>query len=152
MFSKKPALPRATSAGNAMASNTRGGASSFSMLGADLAIKGDISAQADLHIDGRIEGDVDCTSLVQGETSAIHGAIRAKSARLSGAVHGSIEAGELVILKSARIHGDVAYDALTIEQGAQVDGRFTHRTNGASAVAKADAKIEDGSARLTLAS
>ena len=156
MFSKKPAHSSATSAGNAMASNTRGGASSFSMLGADLAIKGDISAQADLHIDGRIEGDVDCTSLVQGESSAIHGAIhgaiRAKSARLSGTVHGSIEAGELVILKSARIHGDVAYDALTIEQGAQVDGRFTHRTNGASAVAKADAKIEDGSARLTLAS
>ena len=152
MFSKKPALPRATSAGNAMASNTRGGASSFSMLGADLAIKGDISAQADLHIDGRIEGDVDCTSLVQGESSAIHGAIRAKSARLSGAVHGSIEAGELVILKSARIHGDVAYDALTIEQGAQVDGRFTHRTNGARADAKVDAKIDDSSARLILAS
>ena len=148
MFSKKPARPSATSGANGMAGNTRGGASSFSVLGADLSIKGDISAQADLHIDGRIEGDVDCTSLVQGENSAIHGAVRAKTARLSGAVHGSIEAGELVILKSARIHGDVAYDALTIEQGAQVDGRFTHRTNGVSAAAKA----EDGSARLILAS
>ena len=146
MFSKKPARPSATSGANGMAS--RGGASSFSVLGADLSIKGDLSAQADLHIDGKIEGDVDCTSLVQGETSAIHGAVRAKTARLSGAVHGSIEAGELVILKSARIHGDVAYDALTIEQGAQVDGRFTHRTNGASVAAKAD----DGSARLILAS
>ena len=30
-----------------------------------------------------------------------------------------------MILKSARIHGDVHYDALTIEQGAQVDGRFS---------------------------
>jgi len=148
MFSKKPAQPRTTSTGNGMASNIRGGASSFSVLGADLSIKGDLTANADLHIDGKIEGDVDCTSLVQGETSAIHGAVRAKTARLSGAVHGSIEAGELVILKSARIHGDVAYDALTIEQGAQVDGRFTHRTNGASVAAKAD----DGSARLILAS
>ena len=44
-------------------------------------------------------------------------------------MHGSIEAGELVILKSARIHGDVTYDALTIEQGAQVDGRFAHRVH-----------------------
>ena len=148
MFSKKPAQPRATYAGKDMASTTRGGASSFSVLGADLAIKGDISANADLHIDGKIEGDVDCTSLVQGETSAIHGAIRAKSARLSGAVHGSIEAGELVILKSARIHGDVAYDALTIEQGAQVDGRFTHRTNGA----RVDARTDDAAARLIIAS
>ena len=148
MFSKKPARPSTPSGANGMASNTRGGASSFSVLGADLSIKGDLSAQADLHIDGKIEGDVDCTSLVQGETSAIHGAVRAKTARLSGTVHGSIEASELVILKSARIHGDVAYDALTIEQGAQVDGRFTHRTNGVNAAAK----VEDGSARLILAS
>jgi cytoskeletal protein CcmA (bactofilin family) len=32
-----------------------------------------------------------------------------------------------VILKTARIEGDVAYDALTIEEGAQVDGKFTPR-------------------------
>ena len=42
-------------------------------------------------------------------------------------MRGSIAAGSLVILKSARIEGDVAYDALTIEQGAAVDGRFAHR-------------------------
>ena len=29
-----------------------------------------------------------------------------------------------MILKSARIEGDVHYEALTIEQGAQVDGKF----------------------------
>jgi cytoskeletal protein CcmA (bactofilin family) len=148
MFSKKPAQPRATYTGSEMATQTRGGASSFSVLGADLSIKGDLTANADLHIDGKVEGDVDCTSLVQGETSAIHGMVRAKSARLSGTVHGSIEVGELVILKSARIHGDVSYDALTIEQGAQVDGRFTHRTNGA----RVDTKADDAAARLTLAS
>ena len=63
-------------------------------------------------------------SLVQGESSSISGAVIAESARLSGKVNGSITARELVILKSAQIEGDVHYDALTIEQGAQVDGRF----------------------------
>ncbi len=48
----------------------------------------------------------------------------AESARMAGKVTGSIRARELVILKTARIEGDVHYDALTIEQGAQVDGRF----------------------------
>ncbi|MEQ8773176.1 MAG: polymer-forming cytoskeletal protein, partial [Erythrobacter sp.] len=93
--------------------------------GSDVAIKGDVSASADLHIDGRIEGDIKCASLVQGETSEIHGAVIAESARLAGRVVGSITARELVILKSARIEGDVHYDALTIEQGAEVDGRFS---------------------------
>lgn len=102
-------------------------ASTFSILGTDVSIKGNLNATADLHIDGSVEGDITCTALVQGEKSTVTGAIKADSARLSGTIHGSIEAGELVILKSARIHGDVSYDSLTIEQGAQVDGKFSHR-------------------------
>jgi len=98
--------------------------STFSVIGADVVIKGDISATADLHIDGTIEGDIKCASIVQGESSHISGAVVAETARLAGKVNGSINARDLVILKSARIEGDVHYDALTIEQGAEVDGRF----------------------------
>lgn len=100
------------------------GGATFSVIGADVTITGDIAASADLHIDGTVKGDIRCAALVQGEGSAIHGAVSAESARLAGKVTGSITARELVILKSARIEGDVHYDALTIEQGAQVDGRF----------------------------
>ncbi len=122
MFSKNPATPMRSTPGNrAMAGST------FSVLGADTAIKGDISASADLHVDGKVEGDIACASLVQGEASEIIGNVHAESARLAGIVRGSITARELVILKTARIHGDVHYDALTIEQGAQVDGRFSPR-------------------------
>jgi cytoskeletal protein CcmA (bactofilin family) len=98
--------------------------STFSVIGADVTITGDIAASADLHVDGTIEGDIKCSSLVQGETSQITGGVIAETARLAGKVVGSITARELVILKSARIEGDVHYDALTIEQGAEVDGRF----------------------------
>ena len=98
--------------------------STFSVIGADVTIKGDISATADLHIDGTIEGDIACAALVQGEKSSIKGAVSAENARLAGKVSGSITARELVILRTAHVEGDVHYDALTIEQGAQVDGRF----------------------------
>jgi cytoskeletal protein CcmA (bactofilin family) len=125
MFSKKPTpgtdhAARPAPQGNAMATPT------FSVLGADLAVKGDITASAELHIDGHVEGDITCASLVQGEGSAIHGAIRAQSARLAGTIRGGIEVSQLIVLKSARIHGDVKYDALTIEQGAHIDGRLSH--------------------------
>ena len=141
MFSKKHAdQPRPYAVSPVATSGTRG-SSTFSILGADLAIKGDITASADLHVDGRIEGDVACAALVQGEASEIHGAITAQTARLAGTVRGSIAAAELIILKTARIFGDVSYDALTIEQGAQVDGKFAHRTG----------VIESDEPRLTLA-
>ena len=126
MFSKKPptAQPRPAAGNRTMAGST------FSVLGADTAIKGNIQASADLHIDGRVEGDIACSAFVQGEASEITGNVSAETARLAGTVRGSITARELVILKSARIHGDVHYDALTIEQGAQVDGRFAPRAAG----------------------
>ena len=125
MFSKKPTPggehpTRPAPQGSTMAATT------FSVLGADLAVKGDITASADLHIDGHVEGDITCSALVQGEASLIQGAIRAQTARLAGTVKGGIEVGQLVILKSARIHGDVNYDVLTIEQGAHIDGRLSH--------------------------
>ncbi len=141
MFSKKPAetqesapplnpptTPKKPSFGNANKSQEKpmasANASTFSVIGTDVTIKGDVSASIDLHVDGTIEGDIKCASLVQGEGSTITGGVMAETARMSGKVVGSINARELVILKSARIEGDVHYDALTIEQGAQVDGRF----------------------------
>ena len=134
MFNKKAAAAPRPTGGNTMRGST------FSVLGADMAIKGNVTASTDLHIDGKVEGDVTCSSRVQGETGEIVGAVKAESARLAGIVRGSISARELVILKSARIHGDVHYDALTIEQGARVDGRFAPRS------------ADDGEPRLTLAS
>ena len=150
MFSKKPAAsdqpPITRSGGSAMSGGT------FSVFGADVTIKGDVAASADLHIDGRVEGDIACAALVQGQSSEIVGAIRAESARLAGTVRGSISARELVILKTARIEGDVHYDALTIEQGAEVDGRFQHRVHAATTETALPLPGDDGEPRLTLAS
>ncbi len=122
MFSKKQGQHSAPMAPRAMSSG-----STFSVIGPDVTIKGDMEASVDLHVDGRVLGDISCASLVQGEGSAIEGAVTAERARLSGRVKGTIAARELVILKTARIDGDVSYETLTIEQGAAVNGRFSPR-------------------------
>ena len=117
--------------------------STFSVIGSDVTITGNVAATTELHVDGNIEGDITCQSLVQGEGSVVKGVIEAESARLSGKVVGSISARELVVLKSARIDGDVHYDALTIEQGATVEGRFAPRAAKAAPAAKAEQKHHD---------
>jgi cytoskeletal protein CcmA (bactofilin family) len=98
--------------------------STFSMIGADVVITGDISASADLHIDGRVRGDISCLALVQGAASEMLGTITAQSAHLAGTVRGSIIVDSLVIQRSAHIVGEVHYETLTIEQGARVEGTF----------------------------
>ncbi len=113
-----------------MASSATGSRNTpFSILGADVVIKGNVTASVDIHIDGSIEGDLVCANLVQGESSEIKGGVRAESARLAGLVDGSIEVRDLTIERSARITGDVTYENLTIAPGGQVEGRFTHRRN-----------------------
>ena len=97
------------------------------MIASDVEIVGNLTAKVDLHIDGTVQGDVVCGSLVQGEGSVIMGKVVAETARLSGKVDGSIEAGDLVIEASARITGDVVYQNLTIAPGGQVEGKFKHR-------------------------
>ena len=43
--------------------------STFSVFGTDVVVKGDVTASADLHVDGTVVGDITCASLVQGERS-----------------------------------------------------------------------------------
>lgn len=100
------------------------GTSTFSVLGSDTVITGDIEASVDLHVDGRVTGDITCASLVLGADSEITGAIKAETVRVSGTVRGTIAARVVVIMASAKIEGDVAYDSLTVEQGARIDGRL----------------------------
>ena len=121
MFSKKPESTDRPSGSSTMTGST------FSVLGPDIAISGNLTAKMDLHVDGRVDGDISCGALIQGEASEVNGSVVADSARIAGRIKGSISAGVLVIQKTARIEGDVSYGSLTIEEGAQVDGKFTPR-------------------------
>lgn len=135
MFAKsKPAPGSASppsSGANKMASMATGARhTTFSILGADVVVTGNIAASVDLHIDGKVQGDLKCANLVQGESSEIKGSVIADTAKLAGMIDGSIEAKTLIIHASARITGDVTYENVTIEQGAHVDGKLTHRRAG----------------------
>ena len=118
-----PTLPQRN---NVSVRNTSG--HTFSIIASDVEIVGNLSARVDLHIDGKVRGDVTCGNLVQGEGSIIAGKVTAESAKLSGHVEGSIEANDLVIESSARIMGDVVYSNLTIAPGGQIEGKFSHKS------------------------
>jgi cytoskeletal protein CcmA (bactofilin family) len=120
MFSRKQgaaAKPKAMKAG----------APGLSLIGAEMTIGGHIASSGSLHIDGRVDGDVRCTSLCQSRSGVIAGDLFADEARIGGLVEGTVTARTLVIEASGRVTGDVAYDTIAIAAGAQVDGRLTRR-------------------------
>jgi cytoskeletal protein CcmA (bactofilin family) len=142
MFSKSKPSPTSAQANPPRSRETMAHSGhTFSIIASDVEIIGNLNARVDLHIDGRVQGDVTCGSLVQGEGSMIAGKVTAASARLSGQVEGSIEAGELVIEASARISGDVTYENLTIAPGGQVEGKFKHKSSGTPNISRTTVEI-----------
>ena len=125
MFSRSSSSPNNASSIATGARNTP-----FSILGSDVVIRGDIEAKVDIHIDGRVEGDLVCATLVQGAASHIRGHVTAKNARIAGTVEGSITTDELIIEGTARVIGDVAYQSISIATGGQIDGKLTHKEPG----------------------
>lgn len=125
MFTKRddaPGVPHAAPPAR------RAGATGFSVLGPDVVVAGNVQATADLHVEGRIEGDIDCGNLVLGAEATVKGQVRAQSARLAGAIEGSVAIRQLTIEANARIAGDVEYEAISIENGARIDGHLRHTT------------------------
>lgn len=125
MFSKSN-----PSQSDAMAPPPSMGSATFSVIGADVTVRGDIDATVDLHIDGKVEGDIRCAILVQGGDSTIKGGIIADQARVCGTIEGSIAAKEIIMEASARVTGDVVYEKLSVASGSRIEGSFKHKSTG----------------------
>jgi len=121
MFSRDRSAP------SPVAKPARNGAPGLSFIGPEVVVSGNIATDAQLHVDGRIDGDVKCAQLIQGIQGIITGNIDAEEARLAGAIHGTVAARTLIVEASARITGDVAYETVSIDAGAQIEGRLARR-------------------------
>ena len=95
-----------------------------SIIGTNCSLAGDISSDGEVHVDGKVIGDVRCVTLVIGEAGGVTGEINAETVRVFGAVTGQITANAVELAKTARILGDITHDTLAVEAGAYVEGRF----------------------------
>lgn len=106
--------------------NSPNGEESPSIIGSGISVDGDIEADIDLRIRGKVVGNVRCAALVLGEQGEIRGNVVADRVRLSGLVEGAIETGDLALEEGARVKGDVTYSRVRMVKGAVVQGRMSH--------------------------
>src|SRR6516162_4672852 len=102
------------------------------VIGNGLKIKGDVSAEGLVEVDGQIEGDIRCTSLVISSNAQIVGSVAAEKVVVNGRVEGPIQGGDVVLKSKAHVVGDIRHQSLTIEKGAYFEGRAgqAHGANG----------------------
>ncbi len=120
----------------------RNGSGGLSFIGTDVVISGNVTGTSQLHIDGRVDGDVKCETLIQGEGGTIAGHIACDSVHLAGLVDGTVKARVVTLEPTARVTGDLSYETLSIAAGATIEGRLTRKEAGGAAAAPAPAVME----------
>ena len=94
------------------------------MIGPGTKIVGNIETNADIRIDGLIEGNIISKGkVVVGTNGQVKGEVQCTNAEFSGSLKGKIIVTELLSLKaSSNINGDMKAGKLSIEPGAIFTG------------------------------
>jgi cytoskeletal protein CcmA (bactofilin family) len=100
-------------------------ASERAIIGPSIAIKGDVTGEEDLLIQGRIEGKVDLKqhSVTIGSNGRIKADVHGRTVTVEGEVEGDLHGEEqIVVRRSGRVRGNVVAPRVTIEDGAVFQG------------------------------
>jgi cytoskeletal protein CcmA (bactofilin family) len=97
-----------------------------SIITSDVVMIGTLTTKSDVQIEGRIDGDVRCVSLVIGNAGHVNGNIFAEDATIRGRVKGSIRARRVFLCSASRVEGDLLIEALAVEVGAIFEGNCRH--------------------------
>ncbi len=96
-----------------------------SLIAAGTTLKGDITSNGDIRIDGTLHGNIICTAkVVIGANGVIEGDITGQQADIMGRVSGTIKVKELLQLKGgSQITGNIHSSKLQIEPTANFNGQ-----------------------------
>ena len=97
---------------------------STSLIGAGTSMKGDITSNGDLRIDGTLVGNIHCSAkVVIGANGVVQGDINGQQADIMGKVTGTIKVKDLLQLKGGSLlNGNIQAAKLQIEPAANFNG------------------------------
>jgi cytoskeletal protein CcmA (bactofilin family) len=123
------------------------GVRSPSYLSSGLHVKGDITGNEDLHIDGRAEGSISVGGfrLTVGRGARVNAEAVARELVIYGEVKGDLRARDLVeVKKEGSVQGDIITARIMIEDGAFFKGNIEIDRNGGKVGADLDTLLARG--------
>ena len=110
-----------------------------SSIGRTVSIEGTLTAQEDILIEGRFNGEVTLleNALVVGQTGDMRANIKAKNVTVHGKANGDIQATDQVeISDSGSMRGDILSPRVILHDGAKFKGRIDMEPEGLDKTAK----------------
>ena len=102
------------------------------LIGIDTEVRGDVSFDGGLFVDGTIIGNVEAkagstSTLNLSDRGSIEGQVRVPHVILNGTVIGDVYASERIELAAeAQVTGNVYYNLIEMAIGAEVNGQMVH--------------------------
>jgi cytoskeletal protein CcmA (bactofilin family) len=113
-------------------------------LGASLTIKGQITGEEDLQIEGKIEGPISLNGhrLTVGRSARLQSEVNAREVVVYGHASGNLHARERVeIKKDGEVIGDITTSRVSIEDGAYFKGHIEIDRPKTKPESKSDAEM-----------
>lgn len=114
--SSRPAAPRSTTP---------------AVIGPSISIKGDLTGEEDLMIEGKVEGEIRLKqhSVTVGRSGRVQADVFGKSINVEGEVQGNLTGdSEVVIRNTGRVEGNIVAPRVTLEDGSSFRGAIDMQT------------------------
>lgn len=95
-----------------------------SVIAANMNVLGNVVSDGILDIDGQIDGNVRAEIVTLRPNGRIRGDLMAAEVYVHGTVDGLIKAQAVNLFATAVVHGTIMHETITVEDGAQVDGKL----------------------------
>ena len=108
------------------------GQSIDTLIGPQVTLHGDLVFSGGLYVEGRVHGRIVAEEgtkavLIVAEQGRSEGEVQVPVVVINGELHGDVHASERVELTpSARVNGNVHYQVVEMNAGAQLNGRLLH--------------------------
>jgi cytoskeletal protein CcmA (bactofilin family) len=103
------------------------GSGGRSHLGAGSRITGELYFPGTVELPGYVKGRVEASAIVIEEAGEVEGELCAASIIIKGRLNGQVIGGIVKLHTSAQVTGEITYESLSIETGAQVEGKCKFR-------------------------
>jgi cytoskeletal protein CcmA (bactofilin family) len=98
-------------------------------ISSSVTVVGKISGEGTVKIFGKVEGEIDASTVFVCADAQVDGNINAQDLTVGGIIKGTMQAQRVKLLSTASVEGDIFHQSLTIEENAKFEGSSRRKDN-----------------------
>ena len=102
-------------------------ASKGSVISTDLTITGNIDSKGSVTIEGQINGDVNCKSVLVQKSGTVDGSLTADDVNIYGTVNGTVTGDRVSLRETSKVEADIHHNLIELEMGTEFSGQLKRK-------------------------